>query len=227
MARLAIGRDTYLGRAEIAAEALRQFDAGEDLSIRKLAAALGVSPAAIYHHFESRDEIVQAAVGLVWEETIADFLGSGPPSDPEEFLVGAAVAARRGFAPHYRIASNVSARPSVDTRLAGALAIFGALLERLGLRGDRAGAALFAYSTYTLGAILLSASRRLADEQSGSIDAAFSTADARKPDAPETSPDTTSALDQAVAATGLDDELEERHFVAGLRALIHGLVADA
>ena len=69
MARIAKGRDRVLTRAEIATETLRQFDESPEApSIRALAAALGVAPSAIYHHYESQAGIVQAATELVWEE---------------------------------------------------------------------------------------------------------------------------------------------------------------
>ena len=61
MTRLAEGRSTHLERSEIAAETLRLFDQGSDPSIRQLAKELMVTPSAIYHHFESRNEIVKAA----------------------------------------------------------------------------------------------------------------------------------------------------------------------
>ena len=66
MTRLAAGRTTHLEPEEIARETLRLFDEGSDPSIRQLATALNVTPSAIYHHFDSRAEIVQAAVEMVW-----------------------------------------------------------------------------------------------------------------------------------------------------------------
>ena len=61
------------------------------------ASALQVSPAAIYHHFESRDDIVLAALGLVWEEVFAEILTSTTdfvPDDPRQFLIDGALATR-------------------------------------------------------------------------------------------------------------------------------------
>ena len=86
MTRLAHGRTTHLERAEIAAETLRFFDAGDDPSIRQLASALQVTPSAIYHHFASRAEIVQAAVDIVWQEILVDLLARvGDPFETDPF----------------------------------------------------------------------------------------------------------------------------------------------
>ena len=41
--------------------------------MRALGARLSVSPAAIYNHFENQSAVVQAAVSLVWEESITAF----------------------------------------------------------------------------------------------------------------------------------------------------------
>ena len=113
MARIAKGRDRVLTRDEIAAETLRQFDTGaEPPSIRALAAALGVAPSAIYHHFESQAAIVQAATELVWEEATRDFLSVFPDpynEDPAEVLVTAGITTRRAFGRHYRIAPFIAA----------------------------------------------------------------------------------------------------------------------
>ena len=38
------------------------------------------------------------------------------------------------------------------------------MFERLGLNGEQAGAALWAFATYTIGSILISASRRYEDD---------------------------------------------------------------
>lgn len=230
MARLATNRDTYLEPEEIAAEALRQFDAGGDVSIRKLASALQVSPAAIYHHFESRDDIVVAAVGLVWNEVFAQILSTMTdyvPDDPRQFLIEGALVTRRVFGRHYQIARLSTMTPTPDARLSGGLAILGAMFERLGLRGEQAGAALWAFTTYTFGSILISASRRYEDDQRERPADSFSSIETRPADAPASSTETGAAIDQAVFATGHDFDAEEQYFLAGLDALFDGFLASA
>ena len=229
MARMAAGRTTHLTREEVAREALALFDDGE-FSMRALGSRLSVSPAALYNHFENQSALVQASVSLVWDEALAGFVADiadpfGDGADPVEFLLVAARAARRAFIRHYRIAPNLALPPAEsDSRLAGALAIFASLLESAGLEGQDIGDAFYAYMTYTLGAILYRAHRRLASERLG-VDPdvpTFSSAAARPRDAPAASTETLEGVDRAIAATDSDEETEERLFEVGLLRLLEG-----
>jgi AcrR family transcriptional regulator len=226
---MAAGRTTHLTKEEVARETLALFDAGE-FSMRALGARLSISPAAIYNHFENQSAVVQAAVSLVWEESIAAFLEQiadplGQPGNPVEFLIAAATCARQAFSRHYRIATNLALPPQeTDSRLSGALAIFGSLLESAGLEGQDVGDAFYAYTTYTLGAILYRTHRRLASEQLG-VDpdvASFSSAAARPEDAPAASGTALQGIDRAIALTEADEASEERLFALGLRRLLEG-----
>ena len=185
---MAVGRSTHLSKEEVAREALALFDAPDSsFSMRTLATRLRVSPGALYNYFESQSELIQAAVSLVWEESIVDFLSVVPdpvtePGDPVDFLIQAAVCARRAFGRHYGIAPNLALPPPQgDSRLAGSLAIFGSLLESAGLEGEQVGQAFFAYTTYTLGSILYRSHRRLGAERLGIEPdvASFSSVEAR------------------------------------------------
>lgn len=231
MARMAVGRTTHLTKEEVAREALALFDADDvAFSMRALATRLHVSPGALYNYFDSQGELTQAAVSLVWEESIADFLTLvadpvGEPGDPVEFLIRAAMCARRAFGRHHRIAPNLALPPPQgDTRLAGSLAIFSSLLESAGLRGGDVGEAFYAYTTYTLGAILYRSHRRLGTERLG-VDPdvhAFSSTAARPDDAPAAAPETLEGVDRAIAMTDSDEGAEERMFALGLRRLLEG-----
>lgn len=229
MARMAAGRTTHLTKEEVARETLALFDEGE-FSMRALGAKLNVSPAAIYNHFENQSAVVQAAVSLVWEESVTAFMAQigdplGRPGNPVEFLVTAATCARQAFNRHYRIATNLALPPAAsDSRLSGVLAIFGSLLESAGLEGEDVGDAFYAYTTYTLGSILYRTHRRLASEQLG-IDSqvsSFSSASARPDDAPDVSSTTLEGIDRSIASTDADEETEERLFKIGLRRLLEG-----
>jgi AcrR family transcriptional regulator len=226
---MAAGRTTHLTKEEVARETLALFDAGE-FSMRALGARLSISPAAIYNHFENQSAVVQAAVSLVWEESITAFLDQiedplGQPGNPVEFLIAGATCARRAFSRHYRIATNLALPPQeTDSRLSGALAIFGSLLESAGLEGQDVGDAFYAYTTYTLGAILYRTHRRLASEQLG-VDpdvASFSSSAARPEDAPAASGASLEGIDRAIALTEADEASEERLFALGLRRLLEG-----
>lgn len=229
MARMAAGRTTHLTKEEVARETLVLFDES-DFSMRALGARLSVSPAAIYNHFENQSAVVQAAVSLVWDESVTAFLAQisdpvGQPGNPVEFLIVAATCARQAFSRHYRIATNLALPPpESDSRLSGALAIFGSLFESAGLVGDDVGDAFYAYTTYTLGSILYRTHRRLASERL-EIDpdvGSFSSAAALPDDAPVVSSTTLEGIDRAIGGTDSDEDAEEQQFARGLRRLLEG-----
>ena len=58
--------------------------------MRGLAEALGTTPSAIYHHFESREEILADAVDMAWQEATRETLRLAPApfeEPPAEVLV--------------------------------------------------------------------------------------------------------------------------------------------
>jgi AcrR family transcriptional regulator len=234
VARLAAGRTTQLSGQEIAAELLRLFDeAGGEPSIRALATSLGVSPRAIYHYYETREQLVMAALDLVWDEVIADILSTiADPvhdvGDPLDFFVLAGVATRRAFRRHRRLAMHIGMPSGPSERLSGGLAIIGSAFEQLGLTGERAGLALFTYTTFLLGSVILDANRWSAQtdaERAAARDDAE--AHALVPDdAPAVSEVTFRAIDQVLAGGERDPEEDEAMFAAGLRALLQGFLVD-
>jgi AcrR family transcriptional regulator len=211
MTRLAQDRDTHLTPPEIAAEALRQFDAGgSEPSIRTLAAALKVAPTAIYHHFPSRAMIVQAALELVWEEGMREGFELVPDpaaEDPVDVLVAGGLAVRRAFGRHYRIAPYLAATPEPSPTLEGVFVLLGTQFERLGLSGEDAVGAFHAYATYALGSVLFAANRRLANEQ---LEDSRGAARFRPG----------SVVDAVVDMSVVDPERDEELYVAGLRKLV-------
>ena len=212
MARIAKGRDRVLTREEIAAETLRQFDTGaEPPSIRALAAALGVAPSAIYHHFESQAAIVQAATELVWEEATRDFLAAFPDpysEDPAEVLVAAGITTRRAFGRHYRIAPFIAASAETTGFMTEVLGMLAVVFERLGLQGEDASVSFHTYASFTIGAVLFAATRRVANEKLG-------IAGKRRQQRSTGSP-----LDDAIDIPATDPARDEELFAAGLRRLI-------
>lgn len=225
MTRLAANRDTHLDAQEIAAEALRQFDEGEDApSMRTLARALRVAPSAIYHHFRSRDEIVQAAVEMVWDEAAADLARRLPDpftADPVEVLVTAGVATRRAFSDHHRLAPHLAEAPLPTERQAGAMTIVAAAFDRMGLGPAEAAVAFHTYSSFALGAALLAAGRRLAAERCGLPEVYVSLdVPAAEPHAPAA---TRAALDAMMSISAVDPARDEELFELGLRRVVESL----
>lgn len=224
MTRLAAGRDTHLVPAEIAAEALRQFDTGTEPSIRGLAAALNVKPSAIYHHFPSRDAIVQAAVDLVWAEVSTEFsaLMTKPlEAPPVDMLVAAGIATRRAWGNHHRIAPYMAGVPDTTELQSATLALVGNALERMGLDAAEAGSAFHAYSSFTAGASMFAAMRRIATEDAGDR---HPTGRYRSLDTPTArflaGADVRAELDAMVDLSAADPERDEQLFADGLRRLL-------
>jgi TetR/AcrR family tetracycline transcriptional repressor len=233
MTRLARGRATHLQREEIAVEALRQFDGGADPSLRQLAAALGVTPSAIYHHFHSRAAIIHAAVDLVWLEVVGELLAVVPEpleADPVEVLVEMGVATRRAFGRHHRLATYMAAIPEYTKLRANTLALLANLFERMGMTPQQAADAFHAYASYTLGTTLFAAARELANEDLAAEGAAAEDLPRSTPDASLASrsrPETRAALDSVVDISVVDPDRDARLFAQNLRQLIQCWVTSA
>jgi AcrR family transcriptional regulator len=224
MTRLAHDRDTHLTPEEIAAEALRQFDESTtEPSIRSLASELQVTPSAIYHHYPSRTEIVQAAVALVWQEVVTETLELEPKpfeADATEVLIAGALATRRTWYRHYRIAPYMAATPQANDFITNSLGLFANIFERLGLSGEEAASAFHAYSSCMIGAVLFTALRRLANEQLGEMDGEGFRTEHGSTAAGQSSDETREAFDEIMEAAATDPERDEELFVEGIRRLI-------
>jgi len=231
MTRLAEGRTTHLSAEEIAVEMLRQYDVGpKEPSTRSLAEALNVTPRAIYHYYATRADVVQAAIRLVWEEATEEVLvrladPSYPEGDSLEFFVVAALAARHAFDRHHRIATQLSATwLETDSRTAGAVTIMTALLEQAGLDAESAGVAMYTFLTYTVGSVLLDASRRAAAEKLALEGVApppvFTSVANRPSDAPAVSEETSAVVDKVMGLSPRARAGDDALFEAGLRLLL-------
>jgi AcrR family transcriptional regulator len=219
---------------DIAVEALRQFDEHpEPPSMRKLAAALGASPSAIYHHFPSQAALVRAVVDLVWEEAMAEvFAMVGDPlrDDPADVLVAVGIGTRRAFCRHYRVAPYMAASPESDELRATMLAFLAGLFERLDLAGDDAALPFHAFASYTVGTTLFAATRHLANEQVGAPalepESRFRS-DHDAEGASLSSERTRRALDSMMDLSVVDPAEDEAVFAGGLRRLIESFRPQA
>jgi AcrR family transcriptional regulator len=233
MTRLAADRETHLTPAEIAEEALRQFDQRErEPSIRSLAAALRVAPAAIYHHFPSRTAIYQAAVELVWAEAAAELFRLVPKpleAEPADVLVAAGLSTRRVWLTHYRVAPYMAATPEANEFVANSLGLMATVFERLELEGDDAAACFHSYASFMIGTVLFAAERKAANEQlerhSGAGgDDRFHTA--HTPAAQRrSSKDTRISIDEVMDLSVVDPAHDEELFERGIRRLVESFLA--
>lgn len=227
MSRLAANRDTHLTRAEIAEEALRQFDErAAEPTIRSLAGALEVTPAAVYHHFPSRGAIVQAVVELVWNDALAETLRLVPApleADPVEVLVATGLATRRAWLAHHRVSRYLAATQESSEFTRTALGLMANLFERLGLEPEQAAASFHSYSSFMIGAVLFAADRKSADEQ---LRADGSTSDGiHAGPSPGSSNRTRQVIDEAMDLSSTDPARDEQLFEDGLRRLVECFTA--
>jgi AcrR family transcriptional regulator len=230
MTRLAAKRDTHLTPAEIAGEALGQFDAGgAEPSIRSLASALKVAPSAIYHHYASRGDIVHAAVALVWDQATSELLELVPmpiDAEPEEVLDAAGIATRRAWRAHKRLAPYMAATPESTEFVTNALGLLANVLERMGLKGDRAAAALHTYSSFMIGAVLFAAARSAANEQLEAANGIRRPRErfmGRSSSVGGSSEGTRTSIADVMAVSVSDPERDEELFADGLRRLVASL----
>jgi AcrR family transcriptional regulator len=227
MARLAADRDTHLSREEIAAEALRQFDASARVpSIRSLAAALRVAPTAIYHHFPSQAAIYQAAVELVWSEALFQSLQLVPEpleADPVDVLVTGGIGTRRAWLAHHRLSPYMAATPEANQFVRDMLGLMANVFERLGLEGEEAATCFHAYCSQMMGAVLFAAARMTANDQL-EIGPDSDREPRQTPHLPDaqraSSQGTRNALDAVMDLSIVDPARDEELFAQGLRRLI-------
>jgi AcrR family transcriptional regulator len=228
MTRLAAKRDTHLTPAEIAAEAIRQFDAGGDEpSIRSLASALKVAPSAIYHHYASRSDIIHAAVALVWDQAATQLLELVPmpfDADPTEVLVASGIATRRAWLAHYRLAPYMAATPESNEFITNALGLLANVLERMGLEGERAAAALHTFSSFMIGAVLFAAARCASNEDlEANGKRSRQRFENRASSLSGSSEGTRASIAEVMDVSVTDPKRDEQLFAEGLRRLVASL----
>lgn len=230
MSRLAAARTTHLTRREIAAEALRQFDAGPgEPSIRSLASALGVAPTAIYHHFTSQAAIWQRAVDMVWNEASLETLAIVPhpfSSDPVDVLVAVGLGTRRAWMRHHRLSPHLAANPESSQFHTNALGLLASVFEAMGMSTEEAAAAFHSYATFMVGAVLFAAANRSANELLASEvrnrPGRFHTPPSERAVRHSTEK-TRDELDHMMELAIVDPQRDEEMFADGLRRLIESL----
>ena len=176
----------------------------DDVSLRVIAAHLGIRQPALYHHFASKAELLDAVADEILDRWHADRL----PERGEQWAVFVARNARslRRAMLTIRdgarlIASSGSRSPRLDNAIAQV-----ALLEDAGFTGTGAVLALIAVSRYTIGAAI---------EQQTARDGGGIAIDTDRDDA---AANHIVDVTRQVVAAGQDHEFE-----TGLAALLRGL----
>lgn len=212
-------RDTRtdpLERSEIARAALALVDADgiEHFTMRRVAEALGVTTMAVYHHFQNKAEVLQAAADQVWIEAL---LSVQDREDPVEALVQGFLTVRRVFKAHPDITTHAFSSHSADDAMHLVSLGIANWFERAGLSGDQAGRAYFALATYTLGSALIDAERGILDRGIRGSVSEIATFDVSELLLPGGSAETYQSLREAMG-----DDPELARFEQGLRDIIAG-----
>jgi hypothetical protein len=126
---------------------------------------------------------------------------------------------RQAFARHYRIAPFLAASPEADDFMTEVLRLLEVVFERLGLTNEQAAVSFYAYSSFVIGTVLFSATRRIANEQLG---IAGKRAGGRR--GGRRGDDTRVPLDDAIDLPSRDPARDEELFAAGLRRLVQSFV---
>jgi len=149
MASDRIRQRPVLTREVIADQALAFVDEHgmEALTLTALGRVMNCHGTAIYRHFRDKDELVEAALGRMYEVS-----GVGIPAKgtPRQRLMGLMRSLRRAFAQHPNFAlRNLTLHEERETAelVAGALA----LLEKMGLKGRNLVVAYQMLETYSVG----------------------------------------------------------------------------
>ena len=209
-------RSEPLSRAEIARVALAMVDrdGADRFSMRLLAEELRVTTMAVYHHFENKAEVLQAAADQVWIEVVQSYRAH---DDAAENLIQSFLTTRRVFNRHPDITPYAIASPTTEDAVHVMALGLAEQFERAGLTGQLAADTYFAIATYTLGSALLHSRRVVVDR---SIREPVSDLASLAPDAPATTNETYLLIREA-----MEDDVDLARFERGLRQLMETYLA--
>ncbi|TYB41562.1 TetR/AcrR family transcriptional regulator [Actinomadura chibensis] len=160
-------RDRRLSRARIVARAVAILDAegARGLSMRRVAADLGVTAGSLYWYVTTKDELLELALDHVLGEVAAD--GEPRAAGWRDALGGLARRHRAMLLRHPWVLSGLTGRPNLGPN-ALALAEAGlTILSRAGFSGGDLDAALAAVNDHVVGAVTAETSWRAALDRTG------------------------------------------------------------
>jgi AcrR family transcriptional regulator len=147
-----------ISREDIIAAATGIVTAGgfEDMSIRSLAASLGVAPMSLYRHIRDKDDLL----GEVADRLLASVWRPDAAEDDWQAWITEAASRLRGFLVSQPAALHVYLRnPVISPAAVDRMDTMLAVLRRTGLSEEAARSAYGALHTYTIGFAALEASR--------------------------------------------------------------------
>ena len=204
------GQRAGLTRAAVlrAARRIADEEGVERLTMRRLAAELGVMPNALYTYVPDKEGLLDALI----DDLLAGIDAGGQVADWRDGLVRVMDSSRRLLLAHPRLVPVFLARPGLGPNAARLGEITFALLRRGGVEGERAVVLLI----YSLGFAAFQATR-LPDDPARSARAEAAFAGLPEDEFPE----------MHRLARDLAGPTTDRQFVTGLRWLLDGIAAQA
>jgi AcrR family transcriptional regulator len=157
-----------ISREDIVAAAVRTVAAGgdEEISMRGLAASLGVSPMSLYRHVRDKDdlldEVVDRLLASAWRPAIAE-------DDWQAWTVEAASRLRDFLVTQPAALHVYLAHPVVSPAAVDRMNAMMRVLRRAGIDEETARSAYGAVHTYTVGFAALEASRARRDPEAKDV----------------------------------------------------------
>jgi TetR/AcrR family transcriptional regulator, tetracycline repressor protein len=147
-----------ISRAEIVQAAVGVVAAGgyEELSIRRLAAQLGVSPMALYRHIRDKDDLLDEVVDIL---LAAAWMPAAAESDWQAWIIEAATKLREFLVTQPAGLHVYLRHPVVSPAALKRMNAMMGVLRQAGLDEETARSAYGALHTYTIGFAALEASR--------------------------------------------------------------------
>ncbi|MCU1461832.1 MAG: tetR1 [Acidimicrobiales bacterium] len=190
-------------------------DGRDALSMRRLAAELGVTPMALYHHVADKPALMDALIEQVWLEVIER--AAGQVGDPIETILAICICTRDVWLENSDLANLAVAVAEPDDVLFASTRIHTALFEAAGF--PDVPLAFSAVQNFTMGAIQIAANRRAASAYFGRNPRALLAKGRRLFTKRGATANHRGVLEARF------DEGDERHFEPALRALLAGLLA--
>ncbi|WP_026402388.1 TetR/AcrR family transcriptional regulator [Actinomadura rifamycini] len=165
-------RDRRLSRARIVARAVEVLDAegGRGLSMRRVAADLGVTAGSLYWYVATKDELIELAHDAVLGEVLAEVRTGGTRGGWRAEVAGLARANRAMLLRHPWVPAGLADLPALGPN-ALALSEAGlAALARAGFTGPDGDAALAAVNDQVVGSVVAETAWRASLRHAGDAD---------------------------------------------------------
>lgn len=214
MPRLPAARQEHLTRRGVLEAALALLDRDpHEFSMRALASSLEVGVSSLYRHVSGRDDVINGVMELVWAELRNEVDWTLEPAD--ELLVEIVLASVRLWSRHPRLGVHLGA-PALDTEASrDALKVMADVFRAAGFPPERIEDVSYAVSSLTIGHIMLTSARHLAEERLAHDEGA----------PPVLEPTSIDDPDEAAIAAAMSTQTDLARFERTARAMLAGLRA--